>query len=233
MELRVLLPPVTAVPLPRRLVPSEALSRRHHGHQIHAHQARPFARFPLERVEVELARGLVRDHRVRHALDADAARERAGVDAGKPDDAARLEPLLEMPRRAVVRRLRDRGVEHDAARPRRRRHVHGLDVVLVGADIADMGEREGDDLPGVRGIREDLLVAGHGGVEAHLARRTTGCAEAAAFEHGAVGEHEQRARLRLDPRRLSASLFGMGRLRVSRFGMGLCRLFLGHRRPKS
>ena len=32
---------------------------------------------------------------------------------------------------------------------------------------------------------------------------------------------------------LSASLFGMGRLRVSRFGMGLCRLFLGHRRPKS
>ena len=121
---------------------------------------------------------LVRDHRVRHALDADEARERAGVDAGEPDDAARLQPLVEVAGRAVVRRSADRGVQHDAARARGRRHVHGLDVVLVGADIADMREGEGDDLPGIGRIGEDLLVAGHGGVEADLAHRVAGGAEA-------------------------------------------------------
>ena len=31
--------------------------------------------------------------------------QRAGVDAGKPDDAAALEPLIEIARGAVVRRL--------------------------------------------------------------------------------------------------------------------------------
>ena len=123
------------------------------------------------------------------------AGERAGVDAGEPDDAARLEPVVEVAGRAVIRGLGDRGVQNHAARAGRGRHVHGLDVVLVGADIADMREREGDDLAGIGRVGEDLLVAGHGGVEAHLADRMAGGAEAHAFEHGAVGEHEQRGRL--------------------------------------
>ena len=50
-------------------------------------------RLALERVEVEAAGRLVRDHRVRHALLADERGQRAGVDAGKPDDAAALEPV--------------------------------------------------------------------------------------------------------------------------------------------
>ena len=200
VELRGVLPAVALVPFPRRLVPGEALARRHHRHQIHAVEPRPRARFLLERVEVEPARRLVRDHGVRHAVDANAAGERAGVDAGDTDDAARLEPLVEVAGRAVVRGLGDRGVQHHAARARRGRHVHGLDVVLVGADIADMGEGEGDDLPGIGGIGEDLLVAGHGGVEAHLAHRMAGRAEAHAFDHGAVGEHEQRGRPWAPPR---------------------------------
>jgi hypothetical protein len=72
-------------------------------------------------------------------------------------------------------------------RARGRRHVHGLDVVLVGADIADMGEGEGDDLSGIGGIGENFLVAGHGGVEAHLAHGMAAGAEACAFEHGSIG----------------------------------------------
>jgi len=171
----------------------------------------------------EPARGLVRNHRVGHALEANSAGERARVDAGEADDAARFEPLVEMASRAVIRRRRDGGVQHDAARPRRRRHVHRLDVVLVGADIADMREREGDDLPGVGGIGEDLLVAGHGGVEADLAHRMAGCAKAQAFEHGAVREHEQRACFQLRPRCFGGIVRGRRR----------CRLFLWHRRPKS
>ena len=162
---------VALAPFPRRLVPGEALARGHHRHQVHADQARPLARFLLERIEIELAVSRMRDHGVRHALGADQAGERAGVDAGEPDDAARLEPLVEVPRRPVVRGVGDVGAQDDAARARRRRHVDGLDVLLVGADIADVGKREGDDLPGIGGIGQDLLVSGHGGVEADFADR--------------------------------------------------------------
>ncbi len=77
----------------------------------------------------------------------------------------RIEPGIERLRRAPVRRLGDVGAQHDAARRRRRR----LDVVAIGADIADMREGEGDDLAGIGGIGDDLLIAGHAGVEADLA----------------------------------------------------------------
>ena len=97
-------------------------------------------------------------------------------------------------------------VDDHATRARRRRHADGLDVLLVGADVADMREGEGDDLSRIGGIGQDLLVAGHRGVEAHLADRMAGGAEAEAFEHGAVGQHEERSRLLLDP--MGISLFG-------------------------
>ena len=199
MKARPLLAAIALAPLPRRLVPGEALARGHHRHEIHADESRPFARFLLEGIEIEPARGLVRNHRVRHALEANSAGERARVDAGEADDAPRFEPLIEMAPRAVVRRRRDGGVQHDAARPRRRRHVHRLDVVLVGADIADMREGEGDDLPGIGGIGEDFLIAGHGGVEADLTDGVAFGAEAKAFEHRAVGKHQQRGRFVVRP----------------------------------
>ena len=111
-----------------------------------------------------------------------------------PITPRRLEPLVEVAGGAVVRRRGDVGVQDDAARARRRREVDGLDVLLVGADIADMREREGDDLPGIGRIGEDFLVAGHRGVEADLADRVAGRAEPHAFQHGAVGEHQERGR---------------------------------------
>src|SRR5664279_1507187 len=83
--------------------------------------------------------------------------------------------------------------------PSRRRHIDGLDVVFVGADIADMREGEGDDLPGVRRIGEDLLIAGHGGIEADLADRVAYGAQALALQHGSVGQHQKRRRLGLIP----------------------------------
>ena len=89
----------------------------------------------------------------------------------QPDDAARFQPVVEAAGGAVVRGRRDGGMQNDAAGARPRRQVDALDVVLVGADIADMREGEGDDLPGIGGVGEDLLVAGHGGVEADLADR--------------------------------------------------------------
>ncbi len=62
-----------------------------------------------------------------------------------------------------------------------------------------MREGEGDELPGIGGIGEDLLIAGHRGVEADLAHGVAFGAEAKAFQHRAVGEHEERGRLVVRP----------------------------------
>ena len=58
----------------------------------------------------------------------------------QPDDAAGFQPVVEIAGGAVVRRRRDGGMQDDAAGARPRRHVDALDVVLVGADIADVRE---------------------------------------------------------------------------------------------
>ena len=139
------------------------------------------------------------DDAVGHAVLADAGGQRPGVDAGDADDVALLEPGIEPLGGAVVGGIGDVGLEHDAADARERRHVDGLDVLVVGADIADMREGEGDDLAGVGRIGEDLLVAGHGGVEADLARRVADRADAAALEARAVREDQKGGRGRRLP----------------------------------
>ncbi len=68
----------------------------------------------------------------------------------------------------------------------------GLDVLFIGADIADMRKGEGDDLAGIGRIGEDFLIAGHGGVEADFADGLANGAEAEALDHRAVGQDEQR-----------------------------------------
>ena len=72
--------------------------------------------------------------------------------------------------------------------------VDDLDVLVVDPDDPDMGEGEGDDLGGVGRVGQDLLIAGHRGVEADLADRRAGRADAEALDHVAVGEHEHARR---------------------------------------
>ena len=111
----------------------------------------------------------------------------------------RAQPLVEMLRRAIVRGIGDGGAQDHAPRARRRRHVHRFDVLVVGADVADMREGEGDELAGIGGIGENLLVTGHRGVEADFADRLSFRAEAKTFEHGAIGQHEKRGRFEVRP----------------------------------
>lgn len=98
-----------------------------------------------------------------------------------------------------------------AAGAGRRRHVHRLDVLVVGADVADMREGEGDELSGIGGIRENSST-GHRGVEADFAHRMALRAEAEAFQHGTVGKHEQRGRFVVRPGR---SIFRCGHERTT------------------
>ncbi len=187
--------------MPGRLVPREALGGRHAGHEVEAGHRRQLRRFLLQRRDIEHAVRRIDDDAVRHAFLADAGGQRARVDAGDADDAARLQPLVEAPRRAPIGRFGDVGLQDAAGDAGTRRRVHRLDVFLVRADIADMREGEGDDLPGIGRVGQDLLVAGHRGVEADLARRLAFGADADALNDGAVVEDEEGGRLRFAPGR--------------------------------
>ena len=44
-----------------------------------------------------------------------------------------------------------------------------LDILRIDAVVADVRVGQGDDLLAVTGVCQDFLVAGHGGVEHHLA----------------------------------------------------------------
>src|SRR5262249_62241801 len=77
---------------------------------------------------------------------------------------------------------------------------------------------EGDDLPRIGWIGQDLLVAGHRGVEAHLAHGVASRAEAEPFQYGSIREYEQCGGLRLHP-----AVVGLALQRLSRI----------HRRTKS
>ncbi len=183
------------VPHPGRLAPDRGLARGDFLGEVEPDQARPCGGALLQIVEVEDAIGGMRDDGVGHALFADQRGERAGVDARQGNDAALLQPLVETTGGAVVGRVGDIGLEHgaDGAGPRSR--VEVLDVLAIGADIADMREGEGDDLAGIGRIGEDFLVAGECRVEADFGDGGASGAEAATFDDGAVSQHQQGGRL--------------------------------------
>jgi hypothetical protein len=197
--LGVVLAAIALAEFPRSLVPGEALAAGDHRHEVHADQAGPLARFPLECRQVEIAVRRVSDDGVRHAVVADRSGERPRIDAGQADDAATAQPLVEVAAGAMVGRIGDGGVEDHAACAGRRRHADGLDVLLVGSHVSDVWKREGDDLARIGGIGQDFFVSGHGGIEAHLADRMAGRAQAEALDHGAVRQHQERGGFGLRP----------------------------------
>jgi hypothetical protein len=120
-----------------------------------------------QRLEVELPVRPVGDDDARRALLAHQPGQRSGVEAGDADAAIVAHPGREVGLGAEARRAGHR-LADDAAQGMR---VGGLDVLGIGADIADVREGEGDHLPRERRVGHDFLIAGHGGVEAQLADR--------------------------------------------------------------
>ena len=158
--------------------------------EIEAFEAGKGVEFGQNRAFVEMAGRFMSDDAVRHTVFADPRGQSAGVDAGDADDVALLEPGVELFSGAVVRRIGDVGLENDAADARQGGHVHRLDVFVIGADIADMGKGEGDDLAGIGGVGEDFLVAGHGRVEADFAGGMADCTDAMALKARAVSQNK-------------------------------------------
>ena len=148
---------------------------RHVLGEVHALQAGPGACLFQQCGDVELTSGRMRDHAVGRAGGTDTAGQRAGVDARQADAVVPRHPPGEVLHRAEVGRGRRVLADDHAQRVRRVR----LDIVGVRADIADMREGEGDDLAREGRVGHDLLIAGHRGVEAHLADGITLDAETA------------------------------------------------------
>ncbi len=128
------------------------------------------------------------DDAVGHALFADRLGQRPGVQAAQADDAAALEPAVEVGIGPPVGRIGGNVAEDGAAGGRLAGAGDLFDVVGIGPDIADVGKGEGHDLGHVGGVGEDLLVAAHGGVEADLAHRIALGADADPLQDRAIGQ---------------------------------------------
>ena len=69
-------------------------------------------------------------------------------------------------------------------------HTSRLLVLRIGPDVADLGIRHADDLAGVGGVGQDLLVAGHPGVEDDFARALALRPERLTTKYGSVGQRQ-------------------------------------------
>ena len=209
------LPAITAAQRPAGFVPVIGLGAGYVLHEIHAEQAGPRLRFGLQRADIEHAVRIVADDAFGRAAEPDTPRQLPCVDTGNADQVAARQPVVQRPGRAEIGRLGDRFAQNEAAR----RHRRGLDVFLVGADIADMREGESDDLTGIGGIRQDLLIAGHRCVEADFPDGRACRADAMAVIDRAVLQNQYRRRRLF--RHLGGRLGQVGHL-VPGFSYGLC-----------
>ena len=122
------------------------------------------------------------DDAVHDALAAQLARQTAGVDAGKANDLLRLEVLVERYLAAPVGRVLAHLAHDEAGNPA----LAGLVVVKVDAVVADERVGHGNDLTVVGRVGQDLLIAGHAGVEYDLTDALSFVADCGALEQGAV-----------------------------------------------
>ena len=135
--------------------------------------------------------------------------------------------------RAMVGGRGDRRMQDDSANAwEAAANIDGFHILLIGADIADMRKSESDDLPGIgKVLREDFLVAGHGGVEADFANRLRPVApRPKAFNDRAVREDEQRRSDGLAPGLAAADRSGV--LACATDTLGILHPAFAHKSPQ-
>src|SRR5258705_6419959 len=110
--------------------------------------------------------------------------QRTRVDALNADDAVGDHIFMQGLSSAPVAWLCAVVFDDEAAHERFTR----FDVFRIDADVADLWISHRYQLAFVRGIREDLLIARHAGIENHFADRFALRAEAKTFETFTVGQ---------------------------------------------
>ena len=134
----------------------------------------------------EIVGELLKDHRDDVAI---ATKVRLKVGEGPNKDGLSRYHVLQQAHVGAIVRIKRRKLLDDKPRHVRRLALH---VLAIDAVVADQRIGHGDDLTLVAGIGEDLLIAGHRGVEDDFALGGSGSAKGAAGENGAVFEGEFR-----------------------------------------
>ena len=152
-------PAIALAEHPGRLVPVIALAGGDVGHKIHAFEARPGGgRGPAGRLRrsgpsgacamtaLGMPRSRIRAVSARVSMPAMPMMLRRFSQASRWPSARQFDGSVMSARRT------------QPAHAGRAREIGRLDVLVIGPDIADVGKGEGDDLAGIGGIGEDLLI---------------------------------------------------------------------------
>src|SRR5690242_17650019 len=162
---RTALQTIAALAVPYRFGPLVRLATGDFLGEVHALETGPIDGQRPELCEIEPPFWMVSEGAIRWSVIADVSGQPSRVHPGNADQPITFEPAIERLDGAVVCRRGNRGAQHETAGSRRR----GFDILAIRPDIADVRERECDDLAGVGGVCEDFLVAGDRGVETDFA----------------------------------------------------------------
>ena len=174
----------------RRLVECVRTQGRHALHEIESAHRRRAPDFVDDGIDAAVV--LAGDHSAHRAEVADAARQRARVDALNRGDAVAREVLGQRHLRLRVRRFRDGVADHESGHLR----LLVLRDRCLDAVVTDVRIRHHHDLKSVRRIGGDLLISGQRRIENDLADRVGGGAKRLAVVHGSIFENEARSHLR-------------------------------------
>ena len=136
--------------------------------QVHPLEPRPLRRLLAQRLQVELARR--RDARTPSSAAPRAAPAGSARACRRPTPRSARSPPSSSGNPASSGSCSGEVTASRTRQPERMRLAR-LDVLLIGADIADVREGERDDLPRVARVGHHFLVTGHRGVEAQFADR--------------------------------------------------------------
>ena len=188
MKTRLFLRGIALAQFPHAFVPGIGLLRGHHLGEVHALEPRKSARGLQRRFLVELAALFHRqDASVLRALFAQQARQAARINPGDADQFVAAHEFRQRLGRAEIAVRQRQIADHETGGI----DTAGFHVLGIGPGVADVGIGERDDLARVGGIAEDFLVAGHGGVEHHLAHRLPRNANGLPVEQRAIFQCQQ------------------------------------------
>jgi hypothetical protein len=174
---------VTVIERPFAFRPRKGGRRTHHLGEVHAGQPGKSARRSQCFIHIRLAgdegAGL-------GAAIAQDAGELAGVDAGNRHHAVLAQVIRQAFTRPPAGMQRRQIADHQPGDV-----VAGrLEILVIAADVANVRIGERDDLAGIGRIGENFLIAGHGGVEDHLADGMAVSTDGFTAENAAVGKRE-------------------------------------------
>ena len=139
----------------------------------------------------------MRDHPIGCPALSNQPRQRPRIHPRNPNPAIRTHPRIKMLSAAEIRWVRH-------ILPHNRTESMGvlrLHILHIRADIADMGKGEIDDLARKARVGHDLLITGHGGVEAYFAYRVALCTKSPAPNDFAGCQNQYSSRTRGRARR--------------------------------